>query len=292
MSLKIIFSLKAQSATITNSPNNKVLFRALFVFNTNKVVFIMLKGKKGLILGVANDASIATGCAEAMVNHGAEVILSYGHPKSLPYVQPISNRLQAGDPVFADVSDDDSLDALFETIKERFGHLDFLVHSVAFASAKDLHGPVVNCSREGFLQAMDISCYSLIACACRAQALMSAGGSIATMTFYGAEKYVANYNIMGPIKTALEHTARYLAYELGPKSIRINALSPGTLPTRAASGIAGFETLRQTWKERAPIKDALAASQVGEAAAFLASDNAKTITGEVIHIDGGYHLAG
>jgi len=251
-----------------------------------------LKGKKGLILGVANDASIATGCAEAMVAAGAEVILSYGHPKAAPFVQPIADRLGAGQAIFADAGDDNSLEALFAEVKSRLGRLDFLIHSIAFAPATDLQGPLTDCSRPGVLQAMDISCYSLIACARRSRALMAEGGSIITMSYYGAEKYVPHYNLMGPVKSALEHCARYLAWELGPDGIRVNVLSPGPLLTRAASGLAEFQNMKEIIDSKKPIKAPLNNLQVGEMAAFLASDTASNISGEVIHIDGGYHLAG
>lgn len=252
----------------------------------------MLANKKGLVIGVANEQSIAYGCARQMARAGATLTLSYGHPKALPYVAPITREVTRFEPVFADLSRDEDIDRLLDQAATAMGGLDFLIHSVAFAPLEDLHHEVLQCSRSGFLTAMDISCYSLIACANRASQYLNNGGSLCAMSYYGAEKYVENYNLMGPVKAALEHTVRYLSHDLGPANLRINAISPGPIKTRAASGIHEFSNLLENAHARAPIKHDPNIDEVGSVAAFLCSDHAASITGEIIHVDSGYHVMG
>lgn len=248
--------------------------------------------KRGLVVGVANDQSIAWGCAEAFRKDGAEVALTYLNEKAKPHVGPLAERLNA--PIFAplDITDDAQLEALFATIREKWGKLDFVLHSIAFAPKADLQGRVVDCSREGFSAAMDISCHSFIRLARMAEPLMTDGGSILTMSYYGAEKVVTNYNMMGPVKAALEASVRYLAAELGLKRIRVNGLSPGPIKTRAASGLGDFDALMAKAAENAPLHQLVTIDQVGEAAAFLVSDKAKQITGQIIYVDNGYNVCG
>ncbi len=252
----------------------------------------MLEGKRGLIIGVANEKSIAFGCAKKMNELGANIVLSYGHPKSKPYVEPISKLVSALEPIYADLSNDNDIDCLFDSAATQLGGIDFLIHSVAFAPLNDLHQPVVDCTRGGFLTAMDISCYSLIACAHKIKPYMSNGGSICTMSYYGAEKYIENYNIMGPVKAALEHSVRYLAHDLGKANIRVNAISAGPISTRAASGLPDFKQLEEKSKEGSPLHCDITIEQVGSLAGFLASDDAVSISGDIIHVDGGYHVVG
>ena len=202
-----------------------------------------LEGKKGLVLGIANENSIAYGCARAFRSFGAELAITYLNDKAKPYVEPLADALEAPILMPLDVQVEGQLEAVFEEIEGRWGRLDFALHSIAFAPRADLHGRVVDCSREGFLLAMDVSCHSFIRMARLAEPLMTNGGALFTMSYFGAERVVENYNLMGPVKAALEASARYLAAELGPKGIRVHAISPGPLKTRAASGIAQFDEL-------------------------------------------------
>ena len=207
-----------------------------------------------------------------------------------PHVEPLAKELEA--PIFEplNVMVDGQLEALFETIDKRWGKLDFLLHSIAFAPRDDLHGRVADCSRDGFLQAMDVSCHSFIRMAHLAEPLMKDGGALFTMTFFGAQKVVPNYGIMGPVKAALEATTRYLAAELGPKGIRVHAISPGPLKTRAASGLSAFDELLNTAADKAPTRSLVGIDDVGVATAYLATDAAKLITGNTVFIDGGYNI--
>jgi enoyl-[acyl-carrier protein] reductase I len=252
--------------------------------------FRPLAGKKGLVTGIANDQSIAYGCAKAFKLHGADVAITYLNEKARPYVEPLARELEA--PIFMplDVRQEGSLEAVFQSIKEKWGRLDFAVHSMAFAPKEDLHGRVVDCSREGFLMAMDVSCHSFIRMARLAEPLMTEGGTLFTMSYYGAHKVVEHYNLMGPVKAALEATGRYLAYELGAKGIRVHIISPGPLKTRAASGIKDFDELLTEAATKAPARQLVTIDDVGIATAALSADGARLITGETIYVDGGLHI--
>jgi enoyl-[acyl-carrier protein] reductase I len=251
-----------------------------------------LGGKKGLVLGIANEHSIAYGCAQAFRALGAELTVTYCGEKAKPHVEPLARELEAAIFLPCDVQEPHQLDAVFETIGERWGKLDFALHAIAFAPKEDLHGRLADCSRDGFLQAMDISCHSFIRMARMAEPLMRDGGALFTMTYYGAEKVIEHYNVMGPVKAALESAVRYLAYEFGPKGIRVHAISPGPVKTRAASGIDHFDDLLERAAERAPARHLVSIEDVGMATAWLATDYAKLITGETVYVDGGYHILG
>jgi enoyl-[acyl-carrier protein] reductase I len=251
---------------------------------------VTLAGKKGLVVGIANADSIAYGCARAFKFLGAELALSYYNDKAKPHVEPLATELDATIFEPLNVQVEGQLEALFEKIEERWGRLDFLLHSIAFAPRDDLHGRVTDCSRDGFLQAMDVSCHSFIRMARLAEPLMTNGGTLFTMTFFGAQKVVENYNMMGPVKAALESSVRYLAAELGPKRIRVHAISPGPLKTRAASGLAAFDELLNKAADRAPARALVGLDDVGAATAYLATDAAHLITGNTVFIDGGYNI--
>jgi enoyl-[acyl-carrier protein] reductase I len=249
-----------------------------------------LDGKKGLVIGIANDKSIAYGCAEAFRALGAELAITYLNEKAERFVRPLGEELEAPIVMPCDVQVPGQLEAVFEAIKERWGKLDIVLHAIAYVPAQDLHARVVDCSEAGFLQAMTTSCYSLIRTVRLAEPLMEEGGSILTVTFYGSEKVVEHYNIMGPVKAALESCVRYMASELGPKMIRVNSISPGPIMTRAASGIDHFDALMERAVSLAPEHHLVSIEDVGAFAAFLAGDAAGTITGGVHYIDGGYHI--
>jgi len=249
-----------------------------------------LNGKRGLIVGIANQHSIAYGCAKVMRSLGAELAVTYLNDKALPYVQPLVQQLECPIIMPLDVADEAQMQALFEAIGLQFGRLDFLVHSIAFAPKADLQGRVTDCSREGFLQAMSISCHSFMALAKLAEPLMPQGGSLMTMSYYGAEKAVPNYAMMGPVKAALEAATRYMAAELGPRNIRVNALSPGPIATRAAGGLSHFDDLLASAAAKAPLRRLIDLEDVGNLAAFLASDLSKSITGGVHYVDCGYEV--
>lgn len=252
----------------------------------------MLSGKKGLVIGIANDKSIAYGCAQAFQRDGAELAITYLNQKAEKYVRPLAETVDAAIISPLDVCDESQLDALFDEISRSWGKLDFVLHCIAFAPADDLHGRVIDCSREGFLTAMDISCHSFQRLAKRAEPLMTDGGALLTVSYMGSERVIDNYGIMGPVKAALESATRYMAAELGPKNIRVHAISPGPLLTRAASGIAEFDNLMSQARTRAPEHRLVTINEIGDLAAFLASDRSRAITGDVIHIDGGYHIMG
>ena len=251
-----------------------------------------MQGKKGLIVGIANEHSIAWGCAQAVYAAGGELALTYLNEKAKPYVEPLSAKVKA--PVFMplDVTNEAQTAALFAEIKQRWGRLDFLLHAVAFAPKVDLQGRFIDSSGAGFSMAMDISCHSLIRLAKAAEPLMAEGGSILTMSYYGSEKVISGYGLMGPVKAALESSVRYLAADLAPQGIRVNALSPGPVKTRAASGLAHFDELIQKAADAAPLNQVTTIEEVGEAAAFLLSDKARHIVGQVIYVDGGYNIMG
>jgi len=251
-----------------------------------------LNGKKGLVVGIANNKSIAYGCAKAFNICGAELAVTYLNEKAEPHVRPLAELLAAPLVLPLDVEQDDQLAAVFSAIEQKWGKLDFLLHSIAFAPQQDLHGRVVDCSRQGFLRAIDISCHSFIRMAKLAEPLMKDGGALLTMSYLGADEVVDNYGMMGPVKAALQASTRYLATELGPKGIRVHAISPGPLATRAASGIAHFDDLMKDAVERAPLHRLVSIDDVGALAAYLCSDVAKTLTGGTIYIDGGYNIVG
>ncbi|HWL83205.1 MAG TPA: enoyl-ACP reductase FabI [Roseomonas sp.] len=250
----------------------------------------ILAGRKALVVGVANDHSIAWGCAQAMRRAGAELALTYLNEKARPHVEPLARQLEA--PIFMplEVRDSAQVDALFEAIAARWGKLDVLVHSIAFAPRDALQGRVTDCPRDGFLTAMDVSCWSLLDLTRRAEPLMREGGTIITMSYLGASEVVENYGIMGPVKAALEAAVRYLAVELGPKGIRVHAVSPGPLATRAASGIRDFDELMERVVVSAPTRRLVTIEEVGAACVFLASPYAAAMTGETLYIDGGFHI--
>jgi enoyl-[acyl-carrier protein] reductase I len=251
---------------------------------------VSLQGKKGLIVGIANGASIAYGCAEILRRAGAELAVTYLNAKADPYVRPLAERLAAPIIVPCDVREPGQLEAVFAQIRERWGRLDFVLHSIAYAPKEDLHSRITDCSQAGFAMAMDVSCHSFIRMARMAESLMTQGGCLLTVTFYGSEKVVEEYNLMGPVKAALESSVRYLAAELGPKHIRVHALSPGPLKTRAASGIDRFDELLERARSRTPEHRLVRIEDVGNLAAFLVGDGAAALTGNVEYIDAGYHI--
>jgi enoyl-[acyl-carrier protein] reductase I len=250
----------------------------------------LLKGKKALVTGIANDQSIAYGCAKAFRAFGADLAMTYRNEKAKKFVEPLAKELEASIFMPLDLQTEGSLEAIFEQIEKQWGKLDICLHSIAFCPKADLQGRVVDCSKDGFLLAMEISCWSFIRMAKLAEPLMKDGGTLSTMTYYGSQMVVENYNIMGPVKAALESATRYLAAELGPKGIRVHAISPGPLKTRAASGITDFDELIAKAQAKAPARSLVSIDDVGVAVAFLSMNGAKLITGETLYIDGGYHI--
>jgi enoyl-[acyl-carrier protein] reductase I len=250
----------------------------------------LLKGKKALVTGIANEHSIAWGCAKAFRAFGADLAIPYLNEKAKPHVEPLAKEVGAEIFMPLNVQVEGELEAVFDAIKQKWGKLDIGLHSIAFAPKVDLQGRVVDCSKEGFLTAMEISCWSFIRMAKLAEPLMKDGGTLSTMTYFGSQMVVENYNLMGPVKAALESAARYLAAELGPKGIRVHAISPGPLKTRAASGITDFDELISKAQAKAPLHRLVSIDDVGFAVAVLAMDVAKLITGETVYIDGGYHI--
>jgi len=254
---------------------------------TSEVLQHMLRGKKALVVGIANEHSIAYGCAKAFREWGADLAITYLNEKAMAFVEPLAKELEAGIFMPLDVSKPGELEALFKRIEKEWGRLDILVHAIAFAPKEDLQGGLLNCSAEGFVKAMDISCHSFIRMARLAAPLMKDGGTLFTMTFHGAQKVVSNYNVMGPVKAALEASCRYLAFELGPQKIRVHAISPGPLKTRASSGLKDFDLLVSEAAARAPLGELVDIMDVGYACAFLASPFARHLTGETLYVDGG-----
>jgi enoyl-[acyl-carrier protein] reductase I len=250
----------------------------------------LLEGKKGLIVGMANENSIAWGCAKAFRALGADLAVTYLNDKAKRFVEPLAKVLDAQIVMPLDVNTPGQMEAVFKRIEKEWGKLDFLVHSIAFSPKDALQGRVVDVSREGFATTMDVSCWTFIRMAHLVEPLMRKGGTLFTMTYYGSQMVVKNYNIMGVAKAALESAVRYMAAELGPKGIRVNAISPGPLATRAASGIPEFDALLDKAKAKAPARSLVSVDDVGAAAAFLACDAARLITGEILYIDGGYHI--
>lgn len=249
-----------------------------------------LNGKVGLIVGIANDHSIAWGCARAFRDAGAELAVTYLNQKAEPYVRPLAEQVQAPIILPMDVAQPGQLEAVFDAVKQKWGRLDFLLHSIAFAPRDDLHGRVVDSSRDGFLAAIDISCHSFARMAKLAEPLMDKGGSLLTVTFEGSRRVVPHYNLMGPVKAALEAVVRSLAVELAPQGIRVHALSPGVIQTRAASGLPEFNSLIQEALAKTPTHTLPTIEQVGNVATFLVSDASSGLSGETVHIDNGYHL--
>ncbi len=248
-----------------------------------------LNDKLGLVVGIANDKSIAAGCATAFAAAGARLAVTYLNDHALPHVQPVAEAVGAELVLPLDLSRPGALEAVFDAVRARWGRLDFLLHAVAFCPADDLRGRVTDVSQAGFAQAMDISCHSFLRMARLAEPLMAQGGSLMTLSYYGAEKVVDHYNIMGPVKAALQAAARAMAVELGPKGIRVNVLSPGPIATRAASGIGHFDTLIDDARARSTERRLVTIAEVGAVATFLASDAASGVTGTVTYVDGGRH---
>ena len=251
-----------------------------------------LGGRKGLVVGIANEHSLAWSAAQHFRNAGAELAITYLNDKAKGFVEPLARQVEA--PIFVpcDVTVPGQLEAVFEAVKDEWGRLDFLFHSIAWARKEDLHGRLTDCSLEGFAESMLVSCHSFIRMAKLAEPLMDKGGSLMTLSYYGAEKVVDHYNVMGPVKAALEASVRYLAHELGHKSIRVNAISAGAVATRAASGIEHFDELLNETVRKAPLRRTVDACEVGRAALLLASDYTTAITGEVLHVDAGFHVGG
>jgi enoyl-[acyl-carrier protein] reductase I len=251
-----------------------------------------LASLKALVIGIANDQSIAYGCARAFRRQGAELAITYLNDKARPHVEPLARELEA--PIFSplNVQQEGQLEAVFEEIRRTWGRLDIALHSIAFAPKADLQGGLLNCSLAGFLTATDISCHSFIRMARLAVPLMIEGGTLLAMTFQGSGEVVPNYNVMGPVKAALESAVRYLASELGPKNVRVHAISPGPVATRAASGLAEFDRLLQKARERSPLNELIEIDDVGAAAAFLGSPAARRMTGTIFSVDAGVNIMG
>jgi enoyl-[acyl-carrier protein] reductase I len=250
----------------------------------------VLQGKKALVVGIANEYSIAWGCAKAFRELGADVAVTYLNEKAKPYVEPLAQQVEAPILMPLDVSVPGQMEAVFERIERDWGRLDIAVHSIAWAPKDDLQGGLLNCTAEGFAKAMDISCHSFVRMARLAAPLMDDGGALFAMSYHGAQKVVTNYNVMGPIKAALEAACRYLAYELGPKKIRVHALSPGPLKTRAASGLKDFDLLLNEAVQRAPVGELVDIMDVGFTCAYLATPYARRLTGQTVYVDGGVSI--
>lgn len=255
-----------------------------------EAVLPILSGKKALVVGVANEHSIAWGCAKAFRELDAQVALTYVNDKTRGYVEPLAREIEA--PIFMplNVANPGQLASVFAAIEKEWGRLDILVHSLAFAPKEELRGGLLNCSAEGFATAMDISCHSFVRMAKLAAPLMTEGGTLFAMSYYGAQKVVANYNVMGPVKAALESACRYLAYELGPKKIRVHAISPGPLKTRATSSLKDFDLLLNEAQRRAAVGELIDIMDVGMACAYLATPYGRHITGETMYVDSGFHI--
>ncbi|KVG87093.1 enoyl-ACP reductase [Burkholderia ubonensis] len=257
-----------------------------------KIPNLPLEGRKALILGIANEHSIAYGCARAFRELGAELAITYANDKTRPYVEPLARELGAALVMPLDVSKPGEMDALFDAIRRTWGRLDTAVHSIAFAPKADLQGGLINSSADGFATAMDVSCHSFIRMARLAVPLMDQGGTLFAMSYLGASRVVPNYDLMGPVKAALEATCRYLAHEFGPRGIRVHPISPGPLKTRAASGLKDFDLLLNEAVERAPLGELVDIMDVGFSCAYLATPYARRITGNTMFIDGGVSIMG
>ena len=251
-----------------------------------------LAGTHALVVGIANEHSIAYGCAKALRMLGARLAITYLNDKARAYVEPLARALDADLFLPLDVAQPGQLEALFAEIPKRWPRLDIAVHSIAFAPKADLQGGLLQCSAEGFATAMDVSCHSFVRMARLAAPLMTEGGSLFAMSYHGANKVVANYNVMGPVKAALEASCRYLAYELGPQGIRVHAISPGPLKTRAASGLKDFDLLLNEAQERAPGQEVVDIDDVGYTVAYLATPYARRLTGSTVYVDAGLNIMG
>ncbi len=252
----------------------------------------LMAGKRGLVMGVANDRSIAYGIARTLGEHGAELAFTYQGEILAKRVRPLAQALGADVVIECDVVDDASLDTAFETIAKHWDRLDFLVHAVAFSDKDELKGGYLGTSRDNFRRTLDVSCYSFTAAAQRAARLMGDGGSLLTLTYYGAERVVPHYNVMGVAKAALEASVRYLASDLGPRNIRVNAISAGPMKTLAASGIGDFRYILKWNQLNSPLRRNISLEEIGTAALYLLSDLSRGVTGEVHHVDCGYHTVG
>ena len=250
----------------------------------------VLQGHKSLVVGIANDQSIAYGCAKAFRTAGAELAVTWLNEKARPHVERLAREVCATITAPLDVSLPGQLAAVFDLIRARGGKLDSLVHSIAFAPKEDLQGGLLDCSAAGFAKAMDVSCHSFVRMAKLAAPLMTEGGTMFAMSYYGASRVVPSYNVMGPVKAALEAACRYLAYELGPRGIRVHAISPGPLKTRAASGLKDFELLLNEAAQKAPLGELVDVMDVGFACAYLATPFARRITGGTVYVDGGTNI--
>lgn len=253
-------------------------------------VLVDLAGKRGLVVGIANAQSIAAGCAAAFRDAGAELAVTYLNEKAEPFVRPVADELGAALVVPCDVRIPGQLEQVFEAVAKKWGRLDFLLHSIAFAPREDLHTSVVNCSAEGFALAMDVSCHSFIRMARLAAPLMTEGGCLLTVSFYGADRVVENYNLMGPVKAALEASVRYIAADLADRKIRAHAISTGPVKTRAASGIGRFDELIDEVRKRTPAGRLVGIEDIGRVAAFLVSGAAAPLSGSVVYADNGFHI--
>lgn len=252
----------------------------------------LLKGKKGLVMGVANNRSIAWGIAKAAHDAGAELAFTYQGDQLKKRVEPLAAELNAAVLGHCDVTDATTIDAVFAQVERLWGKLDFVVHCIAFADKNELTGRYVDTSQENFSQSLLISCYSFTAIAQRAEKLMHEGGSLLTLSYYGAEKWMPHYNVMGVSKAALEASVRYLAADLGPRNIRVNAISAGPIKTLAASGIGDFRYILKWNEYNSPMRRTVTIEEVGATAAFLLSDFSRGTTGEIMHVDAGYHVVG
>jgi enoyl-[acyl-carrier protein] reductase I len=252
----------------------------------------ILAGKRGLIMGVANNRSIAWGIAQAARRHGAELAFTYQGDALKKRVEPLAKELDAAVVGHCDVTDGATIDAVFAEVERLWGKLDFVVHCIAFSDKDELTGRYVETSEGNFTKSLMISCYSFTAIAQRAEKLMTEGGSLLTLTYYGAEKWMPHYNVMGVAKAALEASVRYLAADLGPSNIRVNAISAGPIKTLAASGIGDFRYILKWNEYNSPLRRTVTIEEVGETAAYLVSDMSKGMTGEILHVDAGYHVVG
>ncbi|MBJ65016.1 MAG: enoyl-[acyl-carrier-protein] reductase FabI [Rhodobiaceae bacterium] len=252
----------------------------------------LLKGKKGLIMGVANNRSIAWGIAKACSNNGADIILTYQGEAIKKRVIPLAEELSSAKVLECDVTDEKTIDDMFKNIKNEWETIDFLVHAIAFSDKDELKGRYIETSKENFINTMNVSCYSLTSVAKKAEKLMSKGGSILTLTYYGSEKVMPHYNVMGVAKSALETSVKYLAKDLGKDNIRVNAISAGPIKTLAASGIGDFRYILKWNEYNSPLKRTVSIEEVGNAAVYLVSDLSSGVTGEVHHVDSGYNIVG
>jgi enoyl-[acyl-carrier protein] reductase I len=251
-----------------------------------------LKGKKGLIIGIANQNSIAYGCGKALQSVGASLAVTYVNEKAEPHVKPLAEELEAELLLPCDYKVPGQLESVFKTIRQHWKTLDFVIHSIAYCPKEDLQGRLVDCSEDGFTSAMAISCYSFIKTARLAEEIMNPQGTLVTMTYYGAEKYIENYGVMGPIKAALEASVKYLAVELGKRKIRVHGVSPGPIATRAASGLKDFEALMKKTRQKTPEQELATVDDVGNVVAFLVSNKAAGMTGNITYVDKGVHVLG